>query len=480
MSVFPMTYVELFAGVGGLSMGLEAAGFRPIAHCEVNEHARAVLRRHWPMTRLDGDVREIDGAWYRGVTLVSGGSPCQDLSIGGQRAGLKGERSSLFYEQVRVWNESRAPLFLWENVKGALTSNKGKDFAAVLSAITGATIDVPRTGRNGTGKARWLSAGMASGPAGVACWRVLDLQYFGPPQRRTRVFVVASRTPRVRPEVVLDLLSGCQGHPDPRRAQKQSVAAATRSGTGGSSEVAGPLGSVTGGFRTTDLDGVGAYVVDPVSFKPSHYTRGKDGAPSDIMPPLTADADKGDQDPLLAVPIGFNWQNGGGYAEANDGLGITEDGTGPLSRSQVMAVAQPVRVFNRRGGFGWSESVELSPTLQSQGGTHQGGPDYLPLVGVDLGPTLTSRDYKGPGGANNGEVNTLVFPQGVVRRITCKEGERLMGWPDDWTRYGVYEDGQQKEISNTQRYRLIGNGVGAPQVRWIAERLAQQLREDGE
>lgn len=84
-----LTYAELFAGAGGLSMGLEAGGFHAVAHAEIEPHARAVLRRRWPGVRLDGDVTQINGADYAGVTLLSGGSPCQDLSVAGKRAGLE-------------------------------------------------------------------------------------------------------------------------------------------------------------------------------------------------------------------------------------------------------------------------------------------------------------------------------------------------------------------------------------------------------
>ena len=168
-----LSYAELFAGAGGLSMGLEAAGFCPVAHAEIEPHARAVLRKHWPDCRLDGDVTQLNGADYRGITLLSGGSPCQDLSVAGKRKGLAGARSGLFYEQCRIWEESGAPYLLWENVLGALSSNAGKDFAAVLSALVGAAIHVPSDG--------WATGGVAAGRTAVAAWRVSDLQHFGPP-----------------------------------------------------------------------------------------------------------------------------------------------------------------------------------------------------------------------------------------------------------------------------------------------------------
>ena len=231
----PLTYAELFAGAGGLSMGLEAAGFVCAAHAEIDPHARAVLRHHWPDTRLDGDVAEIDGHDYTGVTLISGGSPCQDLSLAGRRAGLKGERSGLFYEQVRLWRESGAPYLLWENVSGALNSNNGRDFAAVLSALVGAAIAVPSDG--------WRSGGVAAGRDAVAAWRVLDLQHFGPPQRRTRVFVLAARNGGVDPAEVLALSEGVCRHPSPREAQEASASGARAAGVDAGGAGGAPEGS---------------------------------------------------------------------------------------------------------------------------------------------------------------------------------------------------------------------------------------------
>ncbi len=210
-----MRYVELFAGAGGLSMGLEAAGMMPAAHAEIESHARAVLRHHWPDTPLHGDVTQVDWTQYAGqVGLVAGGSPCQDLSVAGKRAGLDGARSGLFYELIRAWDETGATYCLWENVDGARSSNGGKDFAAVLSAFVGAPVIVPRDG--------WASAGVVAGSTGVAAWRVLDLQHFGPPQRRRRLFVFATREGGVDPaQVLLEPESVCR-HPSPREQQRQA------------------------------------------------------------------------------------------------------------------------------------------------------------------------------------------------------------------------------------------------------------------
>lgn len=234
-----VTYAELFAGAGGMSLGLEAGGFHAVAHAEIEPHARAVLRHRWPDTRLDGDVTQINGADYAGITLLSGGSPCQDLSVAGKRAGLTGSRSSLFHQQVRIWQESGASYFLWENVLGALSSNDGADFATVLSTIVGSTVAVPADGWRGGG-------GVVAGRDAVAAFRVLDLQHFGPPQRRVRVFVFASRTGGVDPAEVLAI------HPCSERHFKQSA----RQGERIASQA---RGSATGGVTPYMVTGFAQY-----------------------------------------------------------------------------------------------------------------------------------------------------------------------------------------------------------------------------
>lgn len=160
----PLTYAELFAGAGGLSLGLELAGWSPVAHAEIEPHARAVLRHHWPDCRLDGDVAAIDGADFCGVTLLSGGFPCQDVSVAGKRAGLAGARTGLFYEATRIIGEARPLFILLENVMGLVSSNNGEDIEAVLAEL---------------GRLGYL----------VEC-EELDAQNFGVPQRRRRVFFV--------------------------------------------------------------------------------------------------------------------------------------------------------------------------------------------------------------------------------------------------------------------------------------------------
>jgi DNA (cytosine-5)-methyltransferase 1 len=242
--------LSLFSGAGGLDLGLERAGMDVVALCEIEPKARAVLRHHWPDTPIYNDVQEVtrERLTADGVArpdLVAGGSPCQDLSVAGRRAGLSGGRSGLFWEQVRIADEYQADL-LWENVVGALSSNGGADFAAVLWGISGALPDVPAKGK-------WSKSGVVVGPKRVALWRVLDAQRFGVPQRRRRVYVVGcSREVAPWFAALLFELQGSGGDFAPSDAPGTGLAGAvelsagtTSAGTSGSGSSEGSGGAAT-------------------------------------------------------------------------------------------------------------------------------------------------------------------------------------------------------------------------------------------
>jgi DNA (cytosine-5)-methyltransferase 1 len=216
--------VSLFSGVGGMDLGLDAAGYSPVQFCEIDDRAQSVLRRHWPGVPVHDDVTTLDLRSLRGsVSLVAGGSPCQDLSVAGRRKGLGGERSGLFWHQCRIADETTARWVLWENVLGALSSNDGHDFAAVLWGLTGLCPAVPEDG--------WRSTGVCCGPRRTAVWRVLDAQHFGVPQRRRRVFVVASAAVDDPVTVLLESTS-LRGDAQTGRPTEHHVAATLAGGSG--------------------------------------------------------------------------------------------------------------------------------------------------------------------------------------------------------------------------------------------------------
>lgn len=167
-----LTAVSLFAGVGGFDLALARNGVKVVAAVEIDSHARGVLKVKFPTTSLFEDVCNVSGedlinvGFIPSKGLIVGGFPCQDLSVAGKRAGLEGSRSGLFWEIIRLLKETKAQYAILENVPGLLSSNNGNDMATVIAALD--------------------DIGYCS------AWRVLDAQHFGVPQRRRRVFIIAS------------------------------------------------------------------------------------------------------------------------------------------------------------------------------------------------------------------------------------------------------------------------------------------------
>lgn len=189
-----MTLGSLFDGIGGWLLAARHAGVTPVWASEIEPFPCEVTRRHFPEVVQLGDITKLNGAEVLPVDIVCAGSPCQDLSIAGKRKGLDGARSGLFRVAVELVRDMRRAtngryprFFVWENVPGAFSSNKGADFRAVLEEITEAEISMPRSGR-------WADAGMVRSRVCEAAWRVLDAQHWGVPQRRRRIFLVADFT----------------------------------------------------------------------------------------------------------------------------------------------------------------------------------------------------------------------------------------------------------------------------------------------
>ena len=169
-----LTGVSLFAGVGGFDLAMERNGVKVVANVEIDKNCQAVLKDKFPNAKQFNDVTTvtgkdlIDAGFNPRTGIITGGFPCQDLSVAGKRAGLAGERSGLFWEIARLVEETQTQWFVIENVPGLLTSNKGADFGIVLRTMVELGYSVS--------------------------WRILDAQYFGVPQRRKRVFIVGKRS----------------------------------------------------------------------------------------------------------------------------------------------------------------------------------------------------------------------------------------------------------------------------------------------
>lgn len=195
---------SLFDGSGGFPLAGAMFGIEPVWASEIEPFPIKVTTKRFPNMKHLGDVTKINGAEIEPVDIITFGSPCQDLSVAGKQAGIhEGERSNLFFEAIRIIKEMREhdraigrsddllrPRFaVWENVPGAFSSNKGKDFQAVLQAfceIKGAGSDVPEPP-----KGKWKPAGCIVGDGWSVAWRVYDAQFWGVPQRRKRIYLIA-------------------------------------------------------------------------------------------------------------------------------------------------------------------------------------------------------------------------------------------------------------------------------------------------
>ena len=204
-----LTLGSLFDGSGGFPLAGILAGVTPLWASEIEPFAVRVTTARLPQMQHYGDVSGISGADLPPVDIITFGSPCQDMSIAGKRSGLDGSRSSLFYEAIRIVKEMREktngekPRFIcWENVPGAFSSNKGEDFRAVLEAVIG--IKEPAAQVPAPGKKGWPYADYYVGDGWSAAYRVLDAQWWGVPQRRKRIFLVADFAGERAPEILCE------------------------------------------------------------------------------------------------------------------------------------------------------------------------------------------------------------------------------------------------------------------------------------
>lgn len=191
-----LTLGSLFDGSGGFPLGGLLAGITPVWASEIEPFPIRVTTKRLPFMKHYGNISAMDGGKIEPVDIITFGSPCQDMSIAGRRNGLNGSRSSLFYEAVRIIKEMRCatggryPRYIvWENVHGAFSSNEGEDFKAVLEAVIGiaepnAQVPMPE-------KARWPYADLYMGDGWSVAYRTIDAQYWGVPQRRRRIYLVA-------------------------------------------------------------------------------------------------------------------------------------------------------------------------------------------------------------------------------------------------------------------------------------------------
>ena len=492
-----------------------------------------------------GDIAKINGAEIEIVDVITGGSPCQDLSIAGKRTGLAGARSGLFMEQVRIVKEMREhdrangrtgdmvrPRYMvWENVPGAFSSNKGRDFAAVLEEIIriaepeAPDIEVPEKGWN-----TWGGYHDEVGGRWSVAWRVHDAQYWGVPQRRRRISIVADFGGDTAGEILFERKS-VSGHP------AESGTAGERSSTGAEgcasyavrirggcdgggkgalvqTEKSGTLG--TGNDQTifclqgnaidradtTGCNGKGwredtCYTVTTIDrpavcagFKLGNSEQSRSIGYAEEQSP-TLNAECGGNKPAVLC---LNDQGG-------NVMGVSHDVSGTLRAQEhghqptVLDMSHACDVIRDCG--------EVAPSLQARMGT---GGNQIPLTYQDVTGTLSpgahAGSYNGQDAYNDmlvcgatpdvahalrarascsyrEDAETYPVQNMIVRRLTPMECERLQGYPDGWTDIGEWMDskGKRRKDADSPRYKALGNSIALPFWDFLAKRIsAQYLR----
>jgi len=374
-----MKYFSAFTGIGGFDLGVPKE-WECVGHSEINKQATNVLRYRFKDVKNYGNIEKIVWNEIPDFDMLIGGTPCQDLSIAGKREGINGNRSKLFFEFARCLREKQPRYFIWENVKGALSSSQGWDFAKVLIEFSEAGYDI------------W--------------WQVLDATWFGIPQHRERIFVCGTLGGAGFREVFFE----------PKNSRTNT-------------ELQQQSNTITRRYRASQANG--SYIIESekqTQVENVHFSRQQNRiyGINGVSPTLHRNTG-GNQVTKIAIPV--------------------SDLKHPEGRQQGRRIKTP---------------GEPSFTLQRM---QRQGVAIPTLIGND-NDYIKARMIKN----DNDPAYTILsqHPRGVydgmrIRYLTPLECERLMGYEDNWTKYGINDKGETYELSDNARYNLIGNGI-VPQV----------------
>lgn len=490
-----MNYLSLCSGICAATVAWQPLGWKPVAFAEIEPFPSAVLAHRYPGVPNLGDMTrfaEWDEELLASVDLLVGGTPCQAFSVAGLRGSLADERGNLTLTYVQIADlidsirarHGRPPvIFLWENVPGVL-STPDNAYGCFLGGLAGSGVPLLPPG------GEWEYAGYVRGPLRTIAWRALDAQYFGVPQRRHRVFVVASARDGFRPEEILFESGGLRRDTPPRREAGEGTARGFEcSPQGGSlTDLAPTLDARCkyGPIRNQIGVGVIASTLD-ANFGRLQGCSGQDlnhghsHLVPDVSPSVTSKWAKGSGGPsggpsgdecsnLLAVPMDSSSFIAFDSLQAGDTMmGMTVDGSPPLRGSQ--------------GRVAVCFAENSRSELRLEGGDGQ-------QVG-----TLST------GGGKPGQGTPTIVLQYSVRRLTPRECERLQGFPDDytqipnWNGWRAVEADEDTEyliflgltVKTTKtgklrvndpdgpRYKALGNSMAVPCMTWIAQRIAAWL-----
>ena len=532
-----ITMGSLFSGSGGFELAGQMSGIVPVWASEIEPFPILVTTTHFPDMKHFGDIKKMNGGSIPKVDIITGGSPCQDMSIAGKREGLDGSRSNLFREQIRIVKEMREsdkadgrtgkevrPRFMvWENVPGAFSSNKGEDFRCVLEEIcqvADAEVSIPRPP-----KGKWGGQGTIVGDGYSVSWRTLDAQYWGVPQRRKRIYLVADFGGGTAPEILFeqDSLRG-----DTKESSKERKDTAT--------------GAEDSSYKSDGANderlnnGIKAFHItqDPISMK--------------ISPCLTqGNSNTGQATIGVVIPVMDKASRYKSQKTANGfGVGDEDDPAYILTTADRHSIAYSIdrAAFNQGVNAKYDIGIakDIAQTIVAKG---PGAVAHETYAMQSFGEykhsgkasSIKQRDFKDatdlvvafePGTVSrvgghyyeDGKVGTIRAKPGdnqqtiindyIVRRLTPTECGRLQGFPDGWTDNLAIAEPTEDDIlywrmifkehaealgekkkektdnqirkwlqnpeSDSAKYKMWGNGIALPCATFVMKRVAQKLQ----
>jgi len=409
-----VTLGSLFDGIGGFPLAATRFGIKPIWASEIEAAPISITKRHFPEMKHLGDITKVNGAEIEPVDIITFGSPCQDLSVAGKRAGMEGERSGLFMDAIRIIKEMRERTngryptrIIWENVTGAFSSNNGEDFRTVIEEIAkiAEAVSIPKLYKN-----KWLTAGAVVGNSWSLAWRVLDAQYWGVPHRRDRIFIIADFRKKCAAEIL---------------------------------------------FKPESL------------FR--YYTKGRkngDSFASHLEKNIRVSSERPNIENQYAVDFGRTADR----IQINAEKAVTLQGEGGGGGAKTGLYCLPIVLNDQGGSIINIEKGDISPCLRSE--SH----GNLPIVFSNTANTLRAgagapkheTDILGRLALTSKDKDNF-----AVRRLTPLECERLQGFPDEWTAYGY--DGIP--ISDNKRYKALGNSVAIPCIERLLKGILEVNNE---
>lgn len=430
--------LDLFSGMGGFHLGLEEAGFnfKKVYFSEVDKHAIANYKYNFNEAEHIGSVEHILDSGIERPNIITFGSPCQDFSLAGKRKGMDGDRSSLIEYAISSISHFRPDIYIWENVKGTFSSNAGEDFWAIIQAfanIGGYELE----------------------------WQLVNTSWILP-QNRERIYLVGHLTESFRDwQRVFPIEETDFDYQKIRTSRETNPTANT----------------LVSSYHKIPTDG---QYVEMIHYRGHGFV---EDSINDVCPTIRGSSFEHN---ASVIQLNQSTESGGKQPYQHNRVYSDKGLCTALStdaRSPKVYLSEPTHKHGEERIY-----EDTAPTVQARYGT---GGDNIPYVNYPpkevkavLTPDRVNKRQNGRRMKEDGEPSFTITSQDIhgvaeddnIRRLTEIECERLQGFPDDWTKWGNY-DGELKQISKTQRYKMCGNAVTEKMVQLLGSRIKANFKD---